>query len=342
MPSRCLAGGKKKNGMLILSGKDVRDSLPMGDAIELMKRAFASLARGEATVPLRTHLPAANHEGITLVMPARVDGESSSLAVKVVSVFDRNAEAGIPRIQAVVIVLEPDTGRPLALIEGSTLTAIRTAAASGAATDLLAHPGSETLAILGAGVQARSHIEAICSVRPITTIRVFSPTPGNVDALIDELNTTRRHRGELSRAASAADAVREADIICTTTTSTTPVFEDIDVKPGAHINAVGSYTPDACELSGATLARAWIVVDDRSAAWAEAGDLIQARDQGLIDADHIRAELGELVIDPELCPTDPKQLTLFKSVGVAVQDAVAGSAALEGAKQRGLGTVVAW
>ncbi|TFG66657.1 MAG: ornithine cyclodeaminase, partial [Gemmatimonadales bacterium] len=164
--------------MLVLSGKDVRDSLPMRNAIELMKGAFASLARGEATVPLRTHLSAKNDAGITLVMPARVDGELSSLAVKVVSVFDGNVGAGIPRIQAAVIVLEPDTGRPLALLEGSTLTAIRTAAASGAATDLLAHPESETLAILGAGVQARSHIEAVCAVRPITTIRVFDPTPG--------------------------------------------------------------------------------------------------------------------------------------------------------------------
>lgn len=328
--------------MLILSGNDVRDSLHMRDAIELMKRAFASLSRGEATVPPRTHLPATNHEGMTLIMPARVDGESSSLAVKVVSVFDANVEAGIPRIQAGVIVLEPDTGRLLALIEGSTLTAIRTAAASGAATDLLAHPGSETLAILGAGVQARSHIEAMCSVRPITTIRVFSPTPGNVVALIDELNSTQRHRGEISRADSAADAIRGADIICTTTTSTTPVFEDGDVKPGAHINAVGSYTPGACEVSGATVARAWVVVDDRDAAWMEAGDLIQARDKGLIDANHIRADLGELVIDRDLRPTDPNQVTLFKSVGVAVQDAFAASAALEGANQRGLGTVVTW
>ena len=328
--------------MLILSAQDVRESLPMRDAIELMKRAFAALERGEATVPLRTHLSARDDEGITLVMPARVDGESSSLAVKIVSVFDRNVAAGIPKTQAAVIVLEPDTGRPLALIEGSALTAIRTAAASGAATDLLAHPESETLAILGAGVQARSHIEAMCSVRPITTIRVFGPTPGKVDALIHELKSTQRHRGEIFRAESGADAIREADIICTTTTSSTPVFDDVDVKPGAHINAVGSYTPDACEISGATVARAWVAVDDRGAAWAEAGDLIQARDNGLIDAGHIRAELGELVIDQGLRPTDPRQVTLFKSVGVAVQDAFAASAALEGAKKLGLGTVVAW
>ena len=275
-------------------------------------------------------------------MPARVEGESSSLAVKVVSIFEGNVGAGIPMIQAAVIVLDLDTGQPLALLEGSTLTAIRTAAASGAATDLLANPASATLAILGAGVQARSHIEAICSVRPITAIKVFSPTAEKVDQLIRDLSLLQTHRGKISRVDSATDAVRGADIICTTTTSTTPVFEDGDVKAGAHINAVGSYTAGACEVSADTVARAWVVVDDRAAAWKEAGDLIQALNGGLIDADHIRAELGELVIDRNLRPSDAKQVTLFKSVGVAVQDSVAASGALKGANQRGLGTEVAW
>jgi ornithine cyclodeaminase len=328
--------------MLILSGQDVRDSLPMPDAIQVMKQAFASLARGEAVVPLRTHVAARDRDGVTLIMPARVEGASRALAVKVVSVFDRNLEAGLPRIQAAVIVLDPDTGRPQALIEGSTLTAIRTAAASGAATDLLADPASATLAVLGAGVQARSHIDAMCAIRPVTTIRVFDSKPGRADELIDELRLTLRPGSHISAAASAADAVREADIVCTTTTSETPVFEDADVKPGAHINAVGAYTPATREVGGATVARAWVAVDDREAAWAEAGDLIQARDEGLIDANHIRAALGELVLDTELRPTNPNQLTLFKTVGVAVQDAAAASAAIEAAKRRGLGTVVSW
>lgn len=328
--------------MLILSASDVRRALPMPDAIELMKRAFASLARGEATVPLRTHLSARDDGGVTLVMPARVDGESSSLAVKIVSVFGDNAEVGLPTLHAAVIVLDPDTGRPLAVLEGSSLTAIRTAAASGAATDLLAQPESRTLAVLGAGIQARSHIEAMCSVRPITTIRVFDPAPGKVELLIDELAGSGPHQAEIVRADSAAGAVREADIICTTTTARTPVFEDANVKPGAHINAVGAYTPDTRELSGATVARAWVVVDDRAAAWAEAGDLIQARDEGLIEADHVRAELGELVIDDDLRPSDPDQPTVFKTVGVAVQDAVAASAALNRATELGSGTDVPW
>ena len=328
--------------MRILSGGDVRDALPMAAAVECMKEAFASLSRGDATVPPRTQLASRNGAGVTLVMPARVDGQPGSLSVKVVSVFDRNPVAGLARVQAAVIVLEPGTGRPLALLEGATLTAIRTAAASGAATDLLAPPGSEALAILGAGVQARSHIEAMLAVRPISSIKIFGPTPANVEALIEELAGRVTGGPAMSRADTAADAVREADIICATTTSATPVFEDAHVKPGAYINAVGSYTPWAREVSGSTMARSWVVVDERSAAWTEAGDLILARDDGLIDSAHVRAELGELVLDPGLRPPDPDQPTLFKSVGLAVQDAAAAAAVLEEATRRGLGTVIGW
>lgn len=352
--------------MLILGPEDVRQALPMRKAIELMKEAFASLARGEATVPPRTHLSAPDAGGITLVMPARIDRASSrdpdhdegagaasssarrSLAVKIVSVFDGNPAAGLPRIQGAVVVLEPDTGRPLGLVEGAALTAIRTAAASGAATDLLAPPDASTLAVLGAGVQAGSHVEAMCAVRPISTIRIYSRTAEKVDALIRGLGGSRAHRNadgrlaDFARAASAAEAVRGADVICATTTSSTPVFDDRDVKPGAHINAVGSFTPDAREVPGATVARSWVVVDDREAAWSEAGDLIRARDDGLIDEEHVRADLGELALDADRRPEDPERPTLFKSVGVAVQDAVAGAAAVEAARRRWLGTSVEW
>lgn len=346
--------------MLILGAEDVRQALPMRVAIELMKEAFAALARGDATVPPRTHLSTPDANGVTLVMPARVDRASShdaganaansraspSLAVKIVSVFDGNPAAGLPRIQGAVVVLEPNTGRPLGLVEGAALTAIRTAAASGAATDLLAPRDASTLAILGAGVQARSHVEAMCAVRPIATIRIYSRTAEKVDALIDASRgaprSTIRYPADFARAASPADAVRGADVVCATTTSSTPVFEDRDVKPGAHINAVGSFTPDAREIPGATVARSWVVVDDRDAAWAEAGDLIRARDEGLIDEEHVQAELGELALDAGLRPAARDQPTLFKSVGVAVQDAVAGAAAVEAARRRWLGTEVLW
>ena len=340
--------------MLILGASDVGEALQMPHAVGLMKRAFADLARGAAAVPPRTSLPAPG--GVTLVMPARVDsgpdcgaededsGPGSSLAVKVVSVFDGNPAADLARIQGAVVALEPGTGRPLALLEGSTLTAIRTAAASGAATDLLAPPEATELAILGAGVQARSHIEAMCAVRPISRVRIHSRTAASVDALIDALRVAPwlPTSASLTRADTAADAVRDADIVCTTTTAAEPVFADRDLKPGAHINAVGSFTPTARELPGATVARAWVAVDDREAAWTEAGDLIMARDEGLIGAQHVRAELGELVLDPGLRPTDPYRPTLFKSVGLAVQDTVAAAAAVAAARRRGLGAEVDW
>lgn len=332
--------------MLILDGSDVRQALPMRVAIDLMKRAFVALSRGDAAVPPRAHLAAPGTRDVTLVMPARVDdpGDSgaASLAVKVVSVFGDNPGRGLARIQGAVIVLEPDTGRPLALVEGSSLTAIRTAAASGAATDLLARPASRTLAVLGAGVQALGHIEAVCAVREIETIRVYGPTPRNVDGLIERVRSTGWTKAEVSRADTAAAAVRGADVICATTTSSTPVMSDADIDPGAHINAVGSYTPDAREIAGATVGRSWVAVDDRQAAWAEAGELIQARAEGFIDESHVRADLGELVLDDERRPRDPGQVTLFKSVGVAVQDAVAAAAAVERASRLGLGVRVDW
>lgn len=325
--------------MLILGASDVRAALQMAHAIELMKRAFADLASGAASVPPRTSLPAGGGGGVTLVMPARA---SSGLAVKVVSVFDANPAAGLARIQGAVLALDPGTGRPLALLEGASLTAIRTAAASGAATDLLARPEATELAILGAGVQARSHIEAMCAVRPIARIRIHSRTAATVDALVDELAGAPWLPDDVSvrRAGDAGDAVRGADIVCATTTSAVPVFADGDLKPGAHVNAVGSFTPDAREVPGSTVARAWVAVDEREAAWTEAGDLIMARADGLIDADHVRAELGELVLDPDRRPTDSKRPSLFKSVGIAVQDAVAAAAAVDVARDRGLGTAV--
>lgn len=331
--------------MLILSADDIRRALPMPDAIEAMRRAFVALTEQRAIVPHRIHLPVARNAGISLIMPSYVDADQSAaqaLAVKVVSLFDHNRARGLARIQAAVIVIEPDTGRPLALLEGATLTAIRTAAASGLATDLLARPDSQTLAIIGAGVQARTHLQAICAVRPIRQIRIFSRTPAAVEALLNEFTGFPGLSAELLAADSVRDATLGADIICTTTTSKTPVFDDGDLSPGVHINAVGSYTPQAREIPGATVAQSAVYVDSREAAWSEAGDLIQPCEAGLITRDHVRAELGELISDPELGRTSDAQITFFKSVGIAVQDAMAAHCAVRNAHRLHLGTTVPW
>lgn len=329
--------------MLILNAADVRACLPMPECIEAMKQAFAVLSAGRAELPLRAQLPVAPHDGTTLVMPAFVDeGADSALTVKVVSVFDRNPDRGLARIQAAVLVLEPETARPLAVLEGATLTGLRTAAVSGAATDLLARPASRVLGVLGAGVQARTHIEAVCCVRPIETVRVFARTRESVEALIAELDEQPGLPGDIRAADDAGEAVRDADIVCTTTTSRTPVFDDADLPEGVHINAVGSYTPDAAEVPPETVVRARVIVDEREAAWEEAGDLIQPFEAGQITRDRVKAEMGELVSGTAIGRENDQQVTLFKSVGLAVEDALAARVTLANARVLDRGQSVSW
>ena len=329
--------------MLILNAAEVRQALPMPEAIAAMKQAFAALSDGRAIVPHRAHLPIARHAGISLIMPAFVDDDNpleQALAVKVVSLFDHNRERGLARIQVTVIVIEPDTGRAVALLEGGTLTAIRTAAASGAATDLLARRDSRTLALFGAGVQARAHVAAMCAVRPIDTVFVYSRTPAKGQVLIDELAGRSGMTARFVAASSPRQALEHADIVCATTTSRVPIFDDADLPAGVHINAVGSYTPQVREIPPETVARALVVVDSRAAAWEEAGDLIQPLESGIIGRSHIHAELGELVLGRQPGRTDDRTVTLFKSVGIAVQDAAAARCALQNARRLGLGTEV--
>ncbi|MGE0608164.1 MAG: ornithine cyclodeaminase family protein [Pirellulales bacterium] len=331
--------------MLILNSQDVRQALPMPQAIEAMKQAFAALSAGQAIVPPRAHLALKKNAGISLVMPAYLDDEQpdrQALAVKVVSLFDRNRDRGLARIQAAVMAFEPDTGRLLALLEGATLTAIRTAAASGAATNLLARPDCRTAAVLGAGVQARAHLQAMLAVRPLEQIRIHSRSPDKAHALAAELAAQPECTARLIVAGSAREAVRGADLICCTTTSPTPVFDDADLAPGAHINAVGSFTPQVREVPPETVCRAAVFVDSRAAAWEEAGDLIQPLEAGLIGRGHIRAELGELVLGRQPGRASADEITFFKSVGIAVQDAAAARVALKNAVQGGLGHQVDW
>ncbi len=331
--------------MLILNAVDIRQALPMPLAIEAMKQAFAAFSEGKALVPPRIHLPIAPHSGISLIMPSFVDAATRSeqaLAVKVVSLFEGNHARGLAHIQAAVVVLEPDTGRPVALLEGAMLTALRTAAASGAATDLLARRDCRTVALFGAGVQAITHLFAMCAVRPIETILICGRTPSNVAALIAKFAGRPAIPAELIAVDSPQQALADADIVCCTTTSKTPIFDDADLKPGVHINAVGSYTPQAREVPPETVCRSLVVVDSRNAAWDGAGDLIQPMQAGLVGRDHIHAELGELVLGRKRGRTDDQQITLFKSVGLAVQDAVAARVALENAARLKVGQEVAW
>jgi ornithine cyclodeaminase/alanine dehydrogenase-like protein (mu-crystallin family) len=329
--------------MLILTAEDVRRALPMRDTIEAMKSAYASLSDGRAVVPLRTRLPIPPHEGLSLFMPAYVQTKTSeALAVKIVSLFPENPKRGLAYIQAAVLVLEADTGRALALMEGGSLTAIRTGAGSGAAIDVLARPDSRVLAVFGAGVQGRTQTDAACTVRAIETVWVFDANPEQSRKFAAEMSGRGPITREVHVAESAMQAVRNADIVCTATTSTSPVFADRDLKRGAHVSAVGSYTPEMQEVPAETIQRARVVVDSRSATLAETGDLIKPIQAGLITDAHIFAELGEIVLGRKTGRQSNEEITYFKSVGVAVQDAMAAQLALKNARIFGLGPEVSF
>jgi len=318
----------------ILSRQDVRQALPMRQAIEAVKRAFAQLSTGQANVPLRVALDVPRHNGVTLFMPGYLSSDDQ-MAVKIVSVFNDNPSQGLPLIHALVIVVDATTGSPAAVMDGTYLTALRTGAASGAATDLLARPDTHTAAVFGAGTQGRTQLEAVCTVRPIHQAWVYDVAPHQAAAYADEMS--QRLSLPVRVAETPAQAVRQADVICTATTATTPVFADADVQPGTHVNAVGAYTPQMQEVPPETVLRARVVIDHRESSLAEAGDLLIPIEQGLMTEDHIYAELGEIAAGSKPGRASPDEITLFKSVGVAVQDVAAASAVLEAAQRLGLG-----
>ena len=322
----------------VLSGHDIRQALSMHQAIEAMKRAFAQLSTGQADVPLRAVLDVPRHNGVTLFMPGYLAADDQ-MAVKVVSVFNDNPARGLPLIHALVVVVDATTGAPTAVMDGTYLTALRTGAASGAATDLLARQDAHTAAIFGAGVQGRTQLEAVCAVRPIQETWIYDLSPERAAAYAAEMS--QRLSLPVRVAATPTEAVRQADVICTATTSSSPVFQDRNVQPGTHINAVGAYTPQMQEIPPETVLRAKVVIDHHESSMAEAGDLLIPLGQGLMTKDHIYAELGEIAAGTKPGRTSPEEVTLFKSVGVAVQDVASASAVLAEAQRLGLGTEAA-
>ena len=322
----------------VLTYEEVRQALPMRRAIEAMKGAFAQLSAGQADVPLRVALDVPRHNGVTLFMPAYLSADDQ-MAVKIVSVFNDNPAKGLPLIHALVVVVDATTGEPAAVMDGTALTALRTGAASGAATDLLARQDARTAAVFGTGAQGRTQLEAVCAVRPIQEAWAYDVLPQQAAAYADEMS--QRLSILVNAAETPSEAVRQADVICTATTSTSPVFDDADVQPGTHINAIGAYTPQMQEIPPETILRARVVIDHREASLAEAGDLLIPLQQGLMTEDHIYAEVGEIAAGRKSGRTSSEEITLFKSVGVAVQDVAAASAVLEAARRLGLGTEVA-
>ncbi len=328
--------------MLVFGKDDVTRALPMREAVGAMRSAFAAYSGGRVVMPLRTRVGQPDGQGVFFTMPVCGGEETGHFTVKMVSVFPDNPAAGLPSVHAAVFLMSGMTGSPLAILEGRSLTALRTGAASGAATDLLARKNSRVLALIGAGAQAMTQLAAVCTVRKIDEVRVYARNPEGVNRFIDAVRGKDSIPETLIAAPSPAEAVRDADIICTATTSPVPVFSDRDISRGVHINGIGSYLPEMQEVPVATVRRAKVIVDSREAALAEAGDIIQAIGNGAITSGHIHAELGEILLGKRPGRESDREITFFKSVGIAVQDAFAAALVYRNALAQGLGQQTGW
>ena len=322
----------------ILSSDDVRKALPMKEAISGMKRAFSCLSSGQVEMPIRSRVPITEQDGVLLTMPAALP-EDGELAVKLVTVFGKNPGRGFPLIHAAVIALDINNGRIKALMDGEVLTAVRTGAAVGAATDLLALKNASSVGIIGSSKLAQSLMEAVCTVRSIEQVRVFSPNPEHAQKCAEEMSGNGPVPNNVRAVPSSKNAIKDADIVCTATTSNTPVIAFENLKQGVHINAVGAFKPEMQEIDVETIVNALVVADSRESVLAEAGDIVIPINQGLITHEHVHAEIGELNNKTKNGRTSAEEITLFKSCGVAVQDAVSASIILKNAERENLGTL---
>jgi ornithine cyclodeaminase/alanine dehydrogenase-like protein (mu-crystallin family) len=323
--------------MRIITEAEVPALLPMDECMDAMTAALTTLARGGAILPLRPLMRIPQKAGILGMMPAYME-MPDALGVKVITVFNGNHGTEYDSHQGVVLLFEPDHGSIVAVIDASSVTAIRTAAVSGVATRLLARADAHDVCILGSGVQARTHLEAMLVARPVTRVRVWSRNAERARTFADA--ASQRHGIAIEPIESARNAVEGADIICTTTSARDPILHGDWISPGAHVNAVGSSTPTARELDSAAVARARLYVDRRESALNEAGDFLVPRSEGLIDDTHIRAELGELLLGTHTGRETANDITLFKSLGLAVEDVAAAHYIHARAVERGVGTSV--
>ena len=322
---------------LLLDERDVRSVLTMPDLIGSMRAALADYSGGRARQPLRTVLELGDTRSFFGIMPASL-AEPRAVGTKLVTVFPSNHEKGLPSHLATIVLLDPDTGALLALLDGRYITEARTAAVSAVSADLLALPDAATLAILGSGVQARSHLEALGYVRRLADVRVWSPTESHRAAFVRDVP---RDGLRIRAAASAREAVDGADLIVVATASTTPVLESAWVQEGAHICAIGACRPTHRELQARLVARSRVFVDSTVGALAEAGDIVMAIQEGAIAPAHIAGELGALVSGTIAGRQIPGEVTLFKSLGMAVEDVAAARLAYTLASAAGVGTALA-
>lgn len=317
---------------LFISQEEVPDLLPMADCIEAVREALADLARGGSIQPLRPVMWLPERVGALGMMPGHL-GAIDTMGIKTVTVFPGNAGTEFDSHQGTVMLFDATNGRLKAVIDATEITAIRTAAASAVATDVLSRKGSSVLAVLGAGVQGRSHVEAIPLVRPISEIRVWSRSPESAARLAG----AGAGGITIGVAATVAEAVAGADVVCTTTASPDPILTGSLLEPGMHVNAVGSSVPFARELDTEAMARSRIFVDRRESTINESGDFLLAKADGAIGDDDIVAEIGELVVGAHPGRGSEDEITTFVSLGLAIEDIAAGDLVYRNALVSGKG-----
>jgi ornithine cyclodeaminase/alanine dehydrogenase-like protein (mu-crystallin family) len=319
---------------LVLTEADVRSLLSMDDLVETMEVALADFSARTVTQPVRTVLEVGDRASFYGVMPAWMPSRPA-LGTKLVTVFEANAARNLPTHLATIVLLDPETGALQALLDGRYITEARTAAVSAVSVTYLARENARVLAIIGSGVQARSHLEAIASVRDLSDVRVWSPSAARVDAFVTEMRPHSRAR--MSAAPSAQAAVADADIVVLVTSSQEPVVRSEWIADETHVCAVGACRPTHREMDAALVARADLYVDSRDAALVEAGDIVLAIREGAMGPDHIRAELGDVIRGAAKRHNGRGRVTLFKSLGLAVEDVAAAHLVYERARERGVG-----
>ena len=319
----------------LLTEAHVTALLPLTDLIASMETALARFSAGEVLQPVRSVLSVGPTKAYYGLMPAYV-ADPPQLGAKIVTVFGENHRRGLPSHLATIFLLDPDTGALIALMDGRYITEARTAAVSAVSARHMARPEAATLAILGTGVQARSHLEALAAVRPIRQVRVWSPTPASRERFVAEMSG--HVPATLTAAASAEAAVRDADIVVLVTSSPTPVVDTAWVAPGAHVIAVGACRPEQREMDPALVAGGRLVVDSRAAALVESGDVVMGIAEGRFGAAHVAGELGDVVRGALPGRTSAAEITIFKSLGMAVEDVAAADLVYRRALETGAGT----
>jgi ornithine cyclodeaminase/alanine dehydrogenase-like protein (mu-crystallin family) len=326
--------------LLVLGHDEVTELLPVGACIELMREALTGLARGDGHQPLRSTMRVPDLPGFLGLMPGYLGGGRSALGIKLLGIFPGNPKLGKDAHQGVVLLLNPQTGEPRAVLDASAITAVRTAAVSALATDLLARPDAAALTVIGTGVQGVAHVRAIAQVRPLTRVFLVGRDQARGKTVAVDLGTALGVPTKFVLDPEAA--LMDADIVVTATNAPEPVLRHEWLAPGTHINAIGSCVPSNRELDTATVAAARLFVDRRESAVAEAGDFLLAAAEVGLGEDHIAAELGEVLIGTKPGRTSPAQLTVFESLGLAVEDLAAAAYVCAAADRTGLGTRVAF